>query len=123
MKDTQSLRRKIRKALGNRTVKTFLWRLDAYGRIVVMYPDKRKIQSVGSVAFLDNKAECITTMTQPHVVDNTKAIRKVSEEECEELQTLPRGYTSMLSKTARYKSLGNGWTVEVVSHICSGIKR
>lgn len=122
-KNNTRLRREIRKALGTKNIPKFLWRFDKHGRIVVLYPDRRKIQLVGSVAFMDNKAECITTMSQPHMIDYNHTIRKLTEEECEELQTLPRGYTKGISRTARYRSLGNCWTVEVVSHILKGIKK
>lgn len=41
--------------------------------------------------------------------------------ECERLQTVPDNYTSCVSNTQRYKMLGNGWTVDVVAHIFSGL--
>lgn len=49
--------------------------------------------------------------------------RPLTPEECEELQTIPIGYTSCLNKTARYKAIGNGWTIDVVAHILKGIKK
>lgn len=50
-------------------------------------------------------------------------IRKLTPTECERLQTMPDGYTDIegISKTARYKALGNGWTVDVIAHIFSFI--
>ena len=48
--------------------------------------------------------------------------RKLTPTECERLQTVPHGYTDKnVSDTQRYKMLGNGWTVDVVSHIFGGI--
>lgn len=47
--------------------------------------------------------------------------RKLTPLECERLQTMPDGYTAMLSNTQRYKTLGNGWTVDVIAHILSYI--
>ena len=41
--------------------------------------------------------------------------------ECERLQTLPDNYTSGVSDSQRYKMLGNGWTLEIMSHIFSFI--
>lgn len=38
------------------------------------------------------------------------------------LQTLPDNYTEGVSNTQRYKALGNGWTVDVIAHILSGMK-
>ena len=43
--------------------------------------------------------------------------------ECEKLQTVPLDYTSCVSDAQRYKMLGNGWTVDVISHIFSFIKK
>ena len=37
--------------------------------------------------------------------------------ECERLQTLPDNYTEGISKTQRYKVIGNGWTIDVIAHI------
>lgn len=54
-------------------------------------------------------------------VYNKDGIRKLTPIECERLQTLPDGYTEGVSNTQRYKMLGNGWTVDVVSHILSHI--
>jgi len=49
-------------------------------------------------------------------------IRRLTPEECEALQTVPRGYTSHVSNSQRYKMLGNGWTVDVIAHIYKFIK-
>ena len=45
--------------------------------------------------------------------------RKLSPLENERLQTIPDNYTKGVSNTQRYKMLGNGWTVDVISHIFS----
>lgn len=52
----------------------------------------------------------------------TDDIRKLTPEECEILQTVPQGYTNIVSNTQRYKMLGNGWTVDVIDHIFKGLK-
>lgn len=49
-------------------------------------------------------------------------IRKLTPIECERLQTLPDDYTAGVSNTQRYKCLGNGWTVDVITHILKSIK-
>ena len=51
-------------------------------------------------------------------VSNTK-IRKLTPIECERLQSLPDGYTKCLSKTQRYRCLGNAFNVEVIKFILS----
>ena len=49
-------------------------------------------------------------------------LRIPTPEECEMAQTVPIGYTNCVSKTQRYKMLGNGWTVDVIAHIFSSLK-
>jgi DNA (cytosine-5)-methyltransferase 3A len=46
-----------------------------------------------------------------------KSIRRLTPLECERLQTVPDNYTNHVSDSQRYKMLGNGWTVDVISHI------
>ena len=47
--------------------------------------------------------------------------RRLTPIECERLQTLPDNYTEGVSDSARYKMIGNGWTVDVISHILKNI--
>ena len=47
--------------------------------------------------------------------------RKLTPLEYERLQTVPEGYTEGVSMTNRYNMLGDGWTVDVISHILKGI--
>jgi DNA-cytosine methyltransferase len=48
-------------------------------------------------------------------------VRKLTPTEYERLQTVPDGYTSCVSDSARYKMLGNGWTVDVIAFIFSNL--
>lgn len=57
-----------------------------------------------------------------NVFKDWNCIRKFHPIECERLQTLPDNYTAGVSNTQRYKSLGNGWTVDVIAHIFNGLK-
>lgn len=50
------------------------------------------------------------------------SVRRLTPIEYERLQTVPDNYTSILSNTQRYKTLGNGWTVDVIAHILSFMK-
>jgi len=56
-----------------------------------------------------------------NVLKDWDCIRKFSPIECERLQTLPDNYTEGVSNTQRYKMIGNGWTVDVITHILKGI--
>ena len=52
-----------------------------------------------------------------------KGIRNLSQNEIEQLQTLPKGYTKILTKPKEYYSaIGNGWTIDVICHILKNIK-
>lgn len=44
-------------------------------------------------------------------------VRKLTPLEAERAQTLPDEYTNAVPATARYKAIGNGWTVDVIAHI------
>lgn len=50
-------------------------------------------------------------------------IRRLTPIECERLQTVKDNYTNHVSDSQRYKMLGNGWTVEVITHILKYIKQ
>ena len=54
-------------------------------------------------------------------ITTSKGVRKLTPVECERLQTLPDNYTSAVADCHRYRSLGNGWTVDVIAHIFSFI--
>lgn len=54
--------------------------------------------------------------------DGDYIIRKLTPIEAERLQTLPDNYTEGISKTQRYKCIGNGWTVDVIAHILKSMK-
>tara|TARA_R110000744_G_scaffold349365_1_gene455029 strand:+ start:531 stop:1652 length:1122 start_codon:yes stop_codon:yes gene_type:complete len=83
----------------------------------------------------DFKTNCITTVGKDNLVtegfmsgdrmilsDVSKSrFRNLTPIECERLQTVPDNYTNHVSKTQRYKMLGNGWTVDVISHIFKNI--
>jgi hypothetical protein len=50
-----------------------------------------------------------------------KTGRRYSALELERLQTVPDNYTKCVPLTQRYKMLGNGWTVDVITHIFKSI--
>jgi DNA (cytosine-5)-methyltransferase 3A len=69
-----------------------------------------------------DKSNCLTTVQKDNVVVHKELYRKLTPLECERLQTVPDNYTNHVSKTQRYKMLGNGWTVDMIAHIFKGIK-
>lgn len=57
-----------------------------------------------------------------NVVSINSRIRRLTPIECERLQTVKDNYTNYVSDSQRYKMLGNGWTVDVISYIFSFIQ-
>lgn len=48
--------------------------------------------------------------------------RYLTRNELEQAQTVPKGYTDSVSYNQAQDLLGDGWTVDVISHIFSGLK-
>jgi DNA-cytosine methyltransferase len=71
---------------------------------------------------MEDKSNCLTATTYDYCWYDGFICRKLTPIECERLQTFPDNYTEGISNSQRYKSLGNGWTVDVVSHIFSHLK-
>ena len=86
----------------------------------------------GGLRALDGKVPTLSSSSweQNNFVayPDTMKWRKLTVTECERLQTVPEGYTAMgsdgkkISNTQRYKMLGNGFTVDVIASILSGIR-
>jgi len=74
---------------------------------------------------IDDKCNCLTTsLTKEHILlDENYVFRKLTPLECERLQTVDDNYTKVdgVSNIQRYKMLGNGWTVDVISFILQNI--
>lgn len=51
------------------------------------------------------------------LADGFYIIRKLTVRECKRLQTVPEWYEFPVSDTQAYKMLGNGWTIQVISHL------
>ena len=49
--------------------------------------------------------------------DGYYIIRKLTVDECKKLQTVPEWYEFPVSNSQAYKMLGNGWTVDIISHL------
>lgn len=73
-----------------------------------------------------NYSKGVDNHGQRTVVCNSEftSYRKFTPIECERLQTLPDNYTivTKISNKQRYRAVGNGWTVDVLSHIFNQIK-
>ena len=56
-----------------------------------------------------------------NITKDHNTYRKLTINECEKLQGVPKDYTSGVPKGERGKMLGNGWTVDVIAHIFKNI--
>jgi DNA (cytosine-5)-methyltransferase 3A len=71
----------------------------------------------------NKRAGTTTYVTDDFVNGGSKErMRRLTPIEYERLQTLPENYTQGISDASRYKSVGNGWTVDIIAHIISFIK-
>lgn len=89
-----------------------------------------KINKKGHIKTNQDKASCLTggansggNHSDMDLIKRDCSIRRLTPVECERLQTLPDNYTSGVSNTQRYKSLGNGWTIDVIAHILKGMEK
>jgi site-specific DNA-cytosine methylase len=79
----------------------------------------------GGVQKYKGKSPTITTSGWEHnfFIFRNGTKESFTPEICEKIQTLPIGYTKILSKSKSIKHIGNGWTVDVISHILSFINK
>lgn len=73
---------------------------------------------------LETRYKGITARQLP--VDDTdifEGVRYLRQEELERCQTLPEGYTKILSRNEAANVIGDGWTVDVITYIFSHINK
>jgi len=100
--------------------------------IILTSKDKRLQQTIdtnniefGEIKALDTYNQSIhdryPTLKDPKHNDRAlfdgSRIRRLTPIECERLQTVADNYTNYVSDSQRYKMLGNGWTIDVITHI------
>jgi site-specific DNA-cytosine methylase len=97
--------------------------------VVESIPDKS--QTIKSQYYKSSKSnfERQGTYHATGIKQNDLTWRKLTPLECERLQTVPDGYTLVMedgkqkvSNSQRYKMLGNGWTVDVITHILKNMQ-
>jgi DNA (cytosine-5)-methyltransferase 3A len=84
--------------------------------------DGRSYISASRIININYHANCLDTSGNKYYLYNNKLYR-FSPLECERLQGLPDNYTEGISMTARYKALGNSFTLPVIEHILNGITK
>ena len=84
-------------------------------------------QKIDTLKKLSSKKSSTLTTRKTHPVnyylnEDKTMYTNLDSEEWEKLQTLPVGYTSILTEVNRHKVIGNGWTVDVIAHIFSFLR-
>jgi site-specific DNA-cytosine methylase len=97
----------------------------SYDGIITINPrDNNGKQTWQRGRVYDVKGSCPTicaSLFDLNITKDHKTWRKLTINECERLQGVPKDYTSIVSKNERGKQLGNGWTVNVIAHIFAGL--
>jgi len=67
--------------------------------------------------FLDGKCSCLSTSGHCIKILTPEGVRLTTRNEHERLQTVPDNYTIPITKNKAKSALGNGWTVDIITHI------
>ncbi len=98
----------------------------SYDGIITINPrDNNGKQTWQRGRVYDVKGSCPTicaSLFDLNITKNHKTWRKLTINECERLQGVPKDYTSIVSKNERGKQLGNGWNVDTVAFIFSFLR-
>jgi site-specific DNA-cytosine methylase len=97
----------------------------SYDGIITINPrDNNGKQTWQRGRVYDIKGACPTicaSLFDLNITEDHVKWRKLTINECEKLQGVPVNYTFGVSKNERGKLLGNGWTVDVITHILKGM--
>lgn len=95
----------------------------SYDGIITINPrDNNGKQTWQRGRVYDIKGNCPTicaSLFDLNITKDHKTWRKLTINECEKLQGVPKDYTSIVSKNERGKQLGNGWNVDTIAFIFS----
>jgi len=99
---------------------------DKYDKEITEFEIKRNNFDMAKRIYnIKGKHPTLTTLTGGHqrkTITDGDDMFYLTPEHAEELQTLPKGYTEGLSDNQRFKVIGNGWTVDIISHIFKQLK-
>lgn len=80
-------------------------------------PKKSGISEIGTLTNPNDKCTTITASHAPRTYKTPFEIYELNRSECEQVQGLPIGYTDVISERQAKKAIGNGWTVQMITHI------
>lgn len=70
---------------------------------------------------MQDKTNCLMRKNEYYIFTG-EDIRYFTQTELERLQTVPEGYTKILTRNQAAEVLGNGWTIDVICHILKNLK-
>jgi len=70
---------------------------------------------------MENKVHTLTQVRNNHYVFENGDLRYLTQTELERAQTLPEGYTKVLTRDKAAGCIGDGWTVDVIVHLFQGM--
>lgn len=98
----------------------------SYDGIITINPrDNNGKQTWQRGRVYDVKGNCPTicaSLFDLNITKDHKTWRKLTINECEKMQGVPKDYTAIVSKNERGKQLGNGWNVDTVAFIFSFLR-
>lgn len=106
------------------TSRNFNVSISKNGRIRPHRLDYKKsgISEIGTLTNPNDKTVTIIASHTPKTYkSNPFAIYELNRNECEMLQNVKKGYTDSVTERQAKKMLGNGWTVDIISHIFKGL--
>lgn len=109
----------------SRTINANIAKMSSYDNYIVynMMPrsGNPKKGGTGLLKRNDGKTYCLDT-GNTNAIEIGNIVRRLTPIECERLQTIKDNYTNYVSNSQRYKMIGNGWTIDIISHILNYIK-
>ena len=98
---------------------------EKYDKAILEFEYKDNVFDMATrIYHIDGKHPTLTTLTnsvKKFNITNGQNMFSLNPNHCEILQTIPVDYTNVVSDRERYKMIGNGWTVDVISHIFKGL--
>jgi len=96
---------------------------DEFDKSIIEFEIKDSTYDMSNRVYDTNGKICCLTKTgcsTQRIYDNND-IRYFTQTELERLQTLPDGYTKCLTRNKAAGCIGDGWTVDVITHILKNI--
>ena len=84
--------------------------------------DSQQLRTLEKMWHRYNNTGFTTVVFENHDLDWRKGLRYFNQTELERLQTVPEGYTSMLTRNNAACLLGDGWTCDTIAHILGFIR-